>query len=168
MVVDLPLQGMSFTWSSNREVGAWARLDRFLCAPVFLSWFPNIFQRGLSKSLSEHNPVLLGVSSSDWGPKPFRIQNGWMENRELMSGTRELWKNCKSGGSVSFRLLQKTRVVKNFIRIWARGRKRPADLTKKLEEELSVIEKKAEGVGWSEKLRQDRRDCLVKLWKNIR
>ena len=36
-IVDIPMLGMSFKWSNNREVGSWARLDRFLCDPLFLS-----------------------------------------------------------------------------------------------------------------------------------
>lgn len=134
---------------------------------MFLSWFPSIFPKGLSKSLSDHDPVMLGISTFDWGLKPSRIQNGWVENRELMSGVRDAWKKCKSGGFVSIRLIRKTRGVKKFIRTWARGRKSFDDLTKRLEEELTEIEKKVEGTGWNENLRQDRKNCLVKLWKNI-
>ncbi|KAK2652972.1 hypothetical protein Ddye_012828 [Dipteronia dyeriana] len=88
-VVDLPLQGMAFTWTNNREVGSWARLDRFLCSPEFLSWFPSIIQKGLSRSLSDHNPVLLGEPREDWGPKPFRFQNGWLECKEKMRAVHD-------------------------------------------------------------------------------
>ncbi|KAK0601262.1 hypothetical protein LWI29_022564 [Acer saccharum] len=56
-VIDLPMQGMLYTWSNNRENESWARLDRFLCDPVLLSWFPKMVQKGLCKSLSDHNPV---------------------------------------------------------------------------------------------------------------
>ena len=50
-VVDLPLHGMAFTWMNNRVVGAWARLDKFLYSPLFLTWFPSIVQKGLCRGL---------------------------------------------------------------------------------------------------------------------
>ncbi|KAK3198030.1 hypothetical protein Dsin_021445 [Dipteronia sinensis] len=85
-VVDLPMLGMSFTWSNNREIESWARLDRFLCDPRVLSWFPNLVQKGLSRSLSDHNPVCIGEQDVDWGPKPFRFSNVWMDDKALMEG----------------------------------------------------------------------------------
>ncbi|KAK2644705.1 hypothetical protein Ddye_019900 [Dipteronia dyeriana] len=59
-VVDLPMHVMPFTWTNNRNNASWARLDKFLCDPLFLSWFPALLQKGLNKSLSDHNPVMIG------------------------------------------------------------------------------------------------------------
>lgn len=36
-VIDLPIWGSPFIWSNNREEAFWARLDRFLISPQFLS-----------------------------------------------------------------------------------------------------------------------------------
>ena len=77
-VVDIPIHGSSFTWSNNREVESWARLDRFLCDPVFLSWFLDLVQRGLSKSVSDHNPVWIGVLVMGWGlDLSVSLTDGW-------------------------------------------------------------------------------------------
>ncbi|KAK2648875.1 hypothetical protein Ddye_016364 [Dipteronia dyeriana] len=113
-VVDIPLYGMSYTWTHNRELGAWARLDWFLCDPLFLSWFSGLIQKGLCKSLSDHNPVMLSISNIDCGPKPFRIHNGWVDNKELMSGVIDIWKKSKGSGSVSFR---RRKQLKNSSRL---------------------------------------------------
>ncbi|KAK3172175.1 hypothetical protein Dsin_033156 [Dipteronia sinensis] len=85
---------MAFTWSNNREDGSWARLDRFLCSLMFLSWFPYIFQKGLSRGVSDHNPILLGQSVPDWGPKPFRIQNEWLDSKEFADDTLLFLEPC--------------------------------------------------------------------------
>ncbi|KAK2637740.1 hypothetical protein Ddye_025535 [Dipteronia dyeriana] len=46
-IVDIPLHGLSLTWSNNKLRKSWARLDRFLLSLTILGWFPNMFQRGL-------------------------------------------------------------------------------------------------------------------------
>lgn len=32
------------------------------------------------KDISVHNPVLLKYGALDWGPKPFRFVNGWLDH----------------------------------------------------------------------------------------
>ncbi|KAK3206447.1 hypothetical protein Dsin_020493 [Dipteronia sinensis] len=59
-VVDIPLQGIKYTWSNNRDREAWARLDRFLLSPIILLRFSNLVQKGLPRCLSDHNPILIG------------------------------------------------------------------------------------------------------------
>ncbi|KAK3222312.1 hypothetical protein Dsin_009337 [Dipteronia sinensis] len=94
-VVDLLMHGMSFTWTNNRDNASWARLDRFLCDPLFLFWFSALVQKGLYKSLSDHNPVMIGEPGEDWGPRPFCFLNGWFEDKGIMEGVRDSWKNRK-------------------------------------------------------------------------
>ena len=54
-VVDLPLQGMSFTWTNSRETAAWSRLDRFLISPSLPLNFLDLIQCRLPKGVSDHN-----------------------------------------------------------------------------------------------------------------
>ncbi|KAK2657881.1 hypothetical protein Ddye_010933 [Dipteronia dyeriana] len=89
-VIDIPLHGLKFTWSNNRDVESWARLDIFLISPNFLSWFPSLVQRRHNKSVSDHNPISIGDSVDDWGPKSFRFFNGWLEDKELWEGSLKL------------------------------------------------------------------------------
>ncbi|KAK2651474.1 hypothetical protein Ddye_011330 [Dipteronia dyeriana] len=84
-VIDIPLWEMSFTWSNNREVGSWARLDRFLVSPIILSWCPNLVQIGLPISISDHCAINLGVSKDNWGLRPFRFFNKWLEDKVLLA-----------------------------------------------------------------------------------
>ena len=45
-LIDLPLQGGSFTWSNSREVASKARLDRFLFSANWEDKFPTVSQDG--------------------------------------------------------------------------------------------------------------------------
>ncbi|GMI95558.1 hypothetical protein HRI_003225100 [Hibiscus trionum] len=58
-LVDLPLKGGSFTWSNNRDPRTFVRLDQFLVADDFLTVFPDLNQMLLSKSIYDHNAILL-------------------------------------------------------------------------------------------------------------
>ncbi|KAL4302917.1 hypothetical protein GQ457_10G009840 [Hibiscus cannabinus] len=59
-LIDLPLIGGKFLLSSDFEEA-----------------FPNIVQKLLNKSLSDHNAILLCEEVINWGPKPFRVFNFW-------------------------------------------------------------------------------------------
>ncbi|KAK3221691.1 hypothetical protein Dsin_008716 [Dipteronia sinensis] len=84
-----------------RDEASWARLDRFLISPKILLWFPNLLQFGLPRSLSNHNAILIGEKAVDWGPKPFHLFNGWLEDKEMMKEAVKGWKGCKVESSKS-------------------------------------------------------------------
>ncbi|KAK2658875.1 hypothetical protein Ddye_005408 [Dipteronia dyeriana] len=83
-VIDISMVGMKFTWSNNRKNESWVRLDQFFYDPLFLSWFPNLVQKGLNKSLIDHNLVCIGRPVVDWKPRPFRFLNYWLEEKALI------------------------------------------------------------------------------------
>ena len=58
-LVDLPLEGGSFTWSSGSDQPAMTRIDRFLVTPDWEDHFPDVFQRFLPHPISGHSPILL-------------------------------------------------------------------------------------------------------------
>ena len=58
-LIDLPLEGGTFTWSNSREVASHPRLDRFLLSSDWEEHFSNICQRQLQRLLSDHFPILV-------------------------------------------------------------------------------------------------------------
>ncbi|KAK3222180.1 hypothetical protein Dsin_009205 [Dipteronia sinensis] len=154
-VVDIPIHGCAFTWTNNRELASWARLDRFLISPWILSWFPKLMQKGLPKSVSDHNAITIGEPKKDWGPCPFRLYDNWMEDSNLTSCVREGWKKHKPKGSFGFILSSKIRISKEIIK-------------RAVKDSNKEIEKKASTDGWSESMRKERVNVLSDLWKGIR
>ncbi|KAK3205182.1 hypothetical protein Dsin_019228 [Dipteronia sinensis] len=90
---------MAFTWSNFRDSAAWSRLDLFLISPILLSWLPNLRQRGLPRSVSDHNPIVLDIPKKDWGPTSFRFFNCWLDNKNKMEDMKSGWKSCFKRGS---------------------------------------------------------------------
>ena len=139
-VLDLPLQGMSFTWTNFRDRASWSRLDRFLISPTMLSWFPNMVQRGLSRGLSYHNAIALGESKMDWGPWPFRFLDGWLEDRSMIADALGGWKSCNAKGSKGFVLATKTRVDKYKLKNWIHFKKLKETNLHVYEDNLALVE----------------------------
>ncbi|RVX22754.1 hypothetical protein CK203_008374 [Vitis vinifera] len=71
-LVDLPLQGESYTWSGGLYNQSCARLDRFLASPSWLDQFSNVIQKRLSRAISDHFPILIEGGGIRRGPSPFR------------------------------------------------------------------------------------------------
>ncbi|KAK9029844.1 hypothetical protein V6N11_031289 [Hibiscus sabdariffa] len=78
-LVDLPLQGGSFTWSSNRKPPTLVRLDRFLLSHQILSAFPGFLQQLLDSSISDHHAIFLSSGGYNWGPRPFKFFSYMLE-----------------------------------------------------------------------------------------
>ncbi|KAK3199564.1 hypothetical protein Dsin_022979 [Dipteronia sinensis] len=153
-VIDILMQGMSFTWSNHRERASCARLDRFLISPGILSWFSNLLQSGLPRNLSDHNAITLGERIVDWGPKPFRFSNDWLEDRMLMKLTTDSWKDCKVSGSESFVLSSKIKAVKSGLKQGNKRLRSEYVSSISIQEKLAAVEKATTCNGWTRALRQ--------------
>ncbi|KAK2648320.1 hypothetical protein Ddye_015809 [Dipteronia dyeriana] len=162
------MHGSKFTWSNNREIQAWARLDRFLLSPSILLWFPNIFQKGLPRCLSDHNPVMISDVALSWGPSPFRFLNWWLEEKDMMKETLKGWKDCKAVDSKCFLLFSKSKAVKLTLKRWLDSKKCSSLNSKELEVQLGAIDVKAEIGGWTDSLRIERHLLRENLWKSLR
>nr|GEU52470.1 RNA-directed DNA polymerase, eukaryota [Tanacetum cinerariifolium] len=75
-LVDLQLEGYSFTWS-HPSASKMSKLDRFLVTDGLLSSFPHILAVCLDRHLSDHRPILLREVFTDFGATPFRLYHSW-------------------------------------------------------------------------------------------
>ncbi|OMO92976.1 reverse transcriptase [Corchorus capsularis] len=105
-LVDLPLLGAKFTWGSNREIPSFSRLDRFLVNSEVLLCFPDLKQKAKPKSLSDHNPILLSVDDTNWGPKPFKFFSHWLEQKGFQELMSKAWHDFEVEGTVENDLKQ--------------------------------------------------------------
>ena len=78
-LVDLPLLEGKFTWCNNRLEPTFCRLDRFLLLIEFVVKMSSLMEKVLLRSLLDHNHVYLIKDVVNWGPKPFRFFNYWLD-----------------------------------------------------------------------------------------
>ena len=113
-LIDIPLQGMKFTWRRNDSK---SKLDRALCSHEWLSKFSNMSLVGLSRSFSDHNPILLQlIQCINWGPKPFRCYDAWFIHPKFKSFIINEWRNVPN-----VPLHTKMKILKSPIRAWRKG-----------------------------------------------
>ena len=58
-LVDLPLEGASFTWFRDSRLPSVSRIDRALVSLDWEEHFENVYQRVLPRVISDHCPLLL-------------------------------------------------------------------------------------------------------------
>ena len=104
-LIDLPLEGGTFTWSNSREVESKARLDRFLFSADWEDKFPTVCQRRMSRLLLDHFPIVLeGGSFHQRGRRPFRFENMWLKDEGFVEIVRSWWESYHFQGAPSFAL----------------------------------------------------------------
>ena len=74
-MVDLPLEGGWYTWSSGTDQPAMSRIDRALVTPAREDHFIDVIQRILPRLISDQNPILLEAGGMAKGKSPFRFEN---------------------------------------------------------------------------------------------
>ncbi|GJX78399.1 RNA-directed DNA polymerase, eukaryota, reverse transcriptase zinc-binding domain protein [Tanacetum coccineum] len=75
--IDLPLGGRLFTWI-NKARTKLSKLDRFLISEEVVEALLDVHVNAIDHLWSDHNPILLHVSKSDFGPTPFKLIHSWL------------------------------------------------------------------------------------------
>ncbi|KAL8476334.1 hypothetical protein ACS0TY_028855 [Phlomoides rotata] len=76
-LIDLKLWGHFFTWYKP-DGSCKSKLDRIMVNKEWMEWKPDLKLKSLGRSISDHCPLLLGYSITEWGPKSFKFFNGWV------------------------------------------------------------------------------------------
>ncbi|GJR71570.1 RNA-directed DNA polymerase, eukaryota [Tanacetum coccineum] len=91
-LIDLPLEGYSFTWS-HKSASKMSKLDRFLISEGLLASFPSISALCLDKHLSDHQPIFLRELNVDYGPTSFCFFQSWSSRKGFDKMVEDSWKN---------------------------------------------------------------------------
>ncbi|GLU19133.1 hypothetical protein SLE2022_353980 [Rubroshorea leprosula] len=119
-LVDLPMIGRKFSW--YRPNGHYmSRLDRFLFSEEWLVKWTDLKQWGLPRSLSDHCPILVRDEARNWGPKPFRFYNVWLQDPAFREMVENQWNNSDTRGWGGFVLKEKFKRLKSSVKEWTRN-----------------------------------------------
>ncbi|GAU48539.1 hypothetical protein TSUD_282910 [Trifolium subterraneum] len=155
-LVDLPLLGRRYTWfhPSGRAI---SRIDRVLVSLKWLQCWGQSSLWILPRDVSDHCPLLLKRNGYDWGPKPFRFNNAWLEHKDFNKLVEEVWRGINEVGWMGFILKEKLKGLKVLLKAWHKvefggGEKRIAELI----EDIKDLDIRGELVGLSEQARQSK------------
>ncbi|GKV22646.1 hypothetical protein SLEP1_g32498 [Rubroshorea leprosula] len=167
-LVDLPLNGRKYTWY-HASGGSMSRLDRFLVSEEWLLNWEDAKQWGLKRTISDHCPVILKNQKIDWGPKPFRFFDVWMERPGFKELVEETWKSAEVQGWKGFCLKEKLKKLKGALRNWSKGYEHEVDKNiVNAEDQIARLDLKGEGQQLTEEEIARRRETFVDLWRNMR
>ncbi|XP_071687140.1 uncharacterized protein [Rutidosis leptorrhynchoides] len=164
-LIDIPLGGRNYTRISTNGV-EFSKLDRFLVSEIFLQQWPNTHAMVLNKKHTDHCPIILKDGNVDFGPKPTKVFDEWLNHKEAPEIIKAAWtKEVKSSNpDCTFR--DKMKNVKTELHKWYSTS--PGKLKAEIEELSEVVddwEIRAESEDLSEaqlKEWMDSRDLLHK------
>ncbi|GKV19934.1 hypothetical protein SLEP1_g30130 [Rubroshorea leprosula] len=167
-LIDLPLIGRKYTWYQPNGA-VMSRLDRFLLSEDWCLKWGDIKQWGLRRTKSDHCPILMKNLSIDWGPKPFRFFDVWLDLPGCIDLVREVWSATTTSGWHGYKLKEKLKETKKALKVWSRNMASETDsIIKKCEDSIAAIDLKGEVTSLTEDDIQTRRDSFLELWKQQR
>jgi hypothetical protein len=116
-VVDVPVTGKKFTWFSG-DGFAMSRLDRFLLSDGFIEKGGITNQRVGDRDISDHCPIWLECSRLNWGPKPFKFFNCWLQHPDFLEVVKNCWEKANIQGKRAYILKEKLKIVKETLKVW--------------------------------------------------
>jgi exonuclease III len=148
-LVDNPIIGRNFTWFHPNGVSM-SRLDRVLLSFGWSDVWPNPNVRVLPRDVSDHCPLVLRYGEWDWGPKPFRFNNSWLQNKTFKDLVLREWGSQSHVGWMSFILQEKLKGLKGAIKGWKQETfGRPEEKKRELIAGILAIDEKSENGGLS-------------------
>jgi hypothetical protein len=161
---DLPLIGRTFTWFHPNGV-AMSRLDRMLISNSWFDVWGVLCVWVLMRDVADHCPLVLKYSSSDWGPKPFRFNNFWLQHRDFKELVSNAWEEVEVSGWMSFVLKEKLKRLKVAIMEWNGATFRGSEREKQnLIDEISALDLKSETLGLVDDEVVRRKKLFDDLW----
>lgn len=118
-LLEIPLLGRAFTWSSKRDCPTLVRLDRCF---VNLGWdaqFPNTCLSSLTRYASDHVPILLTAETTVPKGACFRFENAWLRHHLFRVAMEHALASGPPGlSSKSF--VKRLKLCRAACRAWAR------------------------------------------------
>jgi len=159
-LMDLPLRGGDFTWSRSGADPVASRLDRFLVSLDWEEFFPEMVQKRLIRSFSDHFPICLESLVVARGKAPFRFENMWLVHEAFSALITEWWGEIQVQGFASYVVASKLKYLKEKLKVWNRvtfGDIRGSKI--KLLDSINLLDLKEESSGLSSEELKQRSDA---------
>jgi hypothetical protein len=167
-LVEIPLFGRTFTWSHPNGVSM-SKLDRFLLSEGWVDTWTNPVVWALPRDVSDHCPIILRYNDVDWGPRPFRFKNFWLENSSFKDMVSKVWEEQHFTGWMGHILKERLKGLKLEIKKWNTEVYGEVDLKiQKLRENIEELDLRSERKGISDDEVLLRKGCFTELWKLLK
>jgi len=114
---DHHLLGKRFTWY-HANGRAMSRFNRVLISEDWHNFWGENTLWVLPRDVSDHCLLVLEVGGWDWGPRSFRFNNYWLENRKVKDVVEGSWNSNNMRGWMGFVLKEKLKALKVKLTEW--------------------------------------------------
>ncbi|KAF5754385.1 putative RNA-directed DNA polymerase [Helianthus annuus] len=157
---EFQMGGGRYTYISDRG-DKLSKLDRFLVCLGFLEKWPTTTVLALNRDVSDHRPILLSTTPSDFSHILFRCYNSWMEIPGFMELVKQLCTNFVFHGSADMALSVKLRWLKNHIKAWIKVVRENSDgVYLDTKKRINMLERLAEERALEEEELHERAECI--------
>lgn len=70
------------------------------------------------RDIFDHFPIWLKINKFDQGPKPFRVNDSWFENKEFINFMEKEWSEIKVVGRSGYVIKEKLKMLKERLKSW--------------------------------------------------
>lgn len=146
-----------------------SRFDRFLLSEEWLMVWPDSKQWGLNRSLSDHCLIILKNEKINWGPKPFKCFNAWLNQKSFRELVLETWETNEIKGWKGYQLKEKLKIVKAKAKEWSKNAMSHIDeQIHESKEAIAKLDLKAEMRTPTEQETMERNGKMQELWEKVK
>ncbi|KAL8533869.1 hypothetical protein ACS0TY_010050 [Phlomoides rotata] len=117
-LMEVQLVGRRYTW--YRPDGTCkSKLDRLLVNSNWLNKWPDVMLKGGKRSLSDHVPIYIEGCKKDWGPRPFKFFNQWIQHPTYKGVIDRVWSTSNIQGWAGFVIKEKLKELKLELKKWS-------------------------------------------------
>lgn len=115
---------------------------------------------GWVTDVSDHCPISLKGENANWGPRPFRFNNCWLQHPDFIRFVDDSWAGFEVSGSCIYSFKEKLKIKEWNVEVYGN-----LDLKiNRLVEKLNELDAVASGRAFSSEEVEDRRSLTEDLW----
>ncbi|XP_071741089.1 uncharacterized protein [Rutidosis leptorrhynchoides] len=118
-LIKIPINGRKFTRISD-DGTKFSKLDRFLVSDSFINLWNDLSINVLDRMESDHCPLIFRDDIADFGPKPFKIFDEWLNKDGVDKVIVEGWNKEVRGYRKDSMFRDKLKNVKSELRSWSK------------------------------------------------
>jgi hypothetical protein len=119
---EIVLLGRRYTWSNEREAPTLLKLDRVLCTTDWEDMFPDCILQSQATQISDHCPLVLGLTEGGHGKKRFHFESFWTKLPGFHDVVENSWAQEVNATCPMERISLKLKRLTKALQSWSQKR----------------------------------------------